>query len=136
MSMTAAIAIVAFVAADVPKDAKEAFQGGWKLTRFAKLRRETPAKELEKGKVVIQGDNLIFTLAGQNTKMTYSLDPKADPPAIDLKSENAPGKVIRGIYKLEKDKLTICFGIEDSARPTEFKTGRDDSIMVLERAKK
>lgn len=138
MSVFAAVAFVAFTAAGAPKekDAKEAFQGEWKLTRFAKLGRETAAKELEKGKVVVAGEKMTLTLGGSNSEMTFTLDPKADPPAIDLRSEKAGGKVIRGIYKLEKDKITICFGIENSARPTEFKTGRDDSIMVLERAKR
>jgi len=37
---------------------------------------------------------------------------------------------------LEKDTLTICFGIENSARPTKFKSGRDTGLVVLERVKK
>jgi hypothetical protein len=50
---------------------------------------------------------------------------------------------MRGIYKIEKDQLTICFGIigpgEDqkaiSKRPSNFAPGPGKQILVFQRAK-
>ena len=48
-------------------------------------------------------------------------------------------KVLRGIYKLDGDKLMICYAYDpDLPRPTEFKTkaGERGYLYVLERVKK
>lgn len=118
--------------ADDTKGALDSLQGEWKYLSFTKLGRDNP-DVVKNGKVVIKGDEVTFSFDGEDTTTSFTLDPKADPPTIDMK---AGKKLIRGIYKLEKAKLTICFGIENSRRPTEFKSGGDDSIMVLERVKK
>lgn len=140
MNALVAIALSSMIAAqdpkaEDPKMAQVAFQGEWKLTTWAKLGRDYPKEKLEKSKVVVKDDAMSMTLDGKTTDMTFTLDPKADPPALDYRSDRS-NKVIRGIYKLEKDKITICFGIENSPRPTEFKAGGDNSIMVMERVKK
>ena len=140
MNTLVAIALSSIIAAqdpkaEDPKKAQEAFQGEWKLTTWAKLGRDFPKEKLKNSKVVVKGDAMSMTLDEQTTDMTFTLDPKADPPALDFRSEGNK-RVIRGIYKLERDKITICFGIEGSTRPTEFKASRDNSIMVIERVKK
>jgi uncharacterized protein (TIGR03067 family) len=140
MSALVAIALSSMIAAhdpkaEDPKAALDAFQGEWKLTTWAKLGRPFPKDKLENSKVVVKEGAFSMTLDEQTTDMTFALDPKAEPPALDFRSEGNK-RLIRGIYKREKDKITICFGIENSPRPTEFKAGRDTSIMVLERAKK
>jgi uncharacterized protein (TIGR03067 family) len=121
---------------DPPKKPEEILRGEWKFLSFTKLNRENP-KLVEKGKVVVADGKFTIRFEDQDDTLDFWLDPKADPPAIDFKSPKGGDKfTIRGIYKLEKDKLTICFGIENSARPTEFKPGKDNSVMVLERVKK
>ena len=137
MSLLTAIALAsfapAFSSADDAKKAVESLQGEWRYLTFTKLKRDNP-EVVKNGKVVIKGDEITFNLGDDNTTVSFTLDPKAEPPAIDWKVGGMT--VIMGIYKLDKDKLTICFGIEGSARPTEFKTGKNNSIMVLERVKK
>ena len=48
------------------------------------------------------------------------------PPAKDAKDKSF------GIYRLEKDKLTICLGQSAETRPKEFKLAREESQMLLE----
>jgi uncharacterized protein (TIGR03067 family) len=74
--------------------------------------------------------------------MTFQLDPTREPPTIDLDyflgTEKVPG---RGIYRLEGDRLTICYRLNRGAvspeRPTEFVThpGRQEMMLILQREK-
>ena len=65
------------------------------------------------------------------------------PRHIDFTPQDGPqkDKTIRGIYKLEKGKLTMCFGAAkdaESTRPTKFsgEQGSKCLLIVLEKIKK
>jgi uncharacterized protein (TIGR03067 family) len=65
---------------------------------------------------------------------TYKIDPKKDPKEIDITS--ADGKTVqKGIYKIEKDTLTICqlrkAAAADAKRPAEFDATKRDDVVVL-----
>jgi uncharacterized protein (TIGR03067 family) len=72
---------------------------------------------------------------------TIRLDPTQRPKAIDLFTADEQQAGILGIYKLERDKLTLCLNIHGRAgRPREFAAKpRDDKeptvLDVYERAK-
>jgi RNA polymerase sigma-70 factor (ECF subfamily) len=73
---------------------------------------------------------------GKDRKKTFQLDPKKSPKEMDLTSLDGQekGQTAACIYKLEKDKLTLCipyFVKDPTIRPKEFKAGEDDGIMVL-----
>jgi uncharacterized protein (TIGR03067 family) len=50
---------------------------------------------------------------------TMTFPPSSWPPHVDVRVAGS-GKVLRGIFKLEGDALTICYAEEGKARPTEF----------------
>lgn len=144
MRLLAAVALTASLAAislakDEPKDAQDALQGEWKIVEFVKGGKATDAAKL--GAVTIKGDQLTIRDGKRDEPATFTLDPKAKPPAIDIRPGNAGAKkdaVIKGIYKLEKDRLTIAFGGDGTERPKEFKSeaGSKTGLFVLERVKK
>jgi uncharacterized protein (TIGR03067 family) len=66
------------------------------------------------------------------------LDATKDPKWVDLSAERLGDRTLKGIYRLDGDKLTICYAYDpDSPRPTEFKTmpGGITYMYVLERVK-
>jgi uncharacterized protein (TIGR03067 family) len=86
--------------------------------------------------MTVHGDN------GRERKKTFKLEPAKTPKEIDITSLDGQEKDTTAacIYKLEKDRLTICmpyFVKDSSVRPKEFKAGADDGIMLmtLERVK-
>jgi uncharacterized protein (TIGR03067 family) len=144
MNLLVALAL-APVAAPVPKadplqEAKQNFQGEWKMVKYVSGRAADDPQEVTDGKMVVTGDKLTVHFRGEE-RGTFTLDPKADPPTIDITmAMKNLGKdvVVKGIYKLEKDKLTVCFGLNATARPKEFKVekGTDTAMFVLERVKR
>jgi uncharacterized protein (TIGR03067 family) len=80
--------------------------------------------------VVIQDMNVGLRVDGK-----VKVDPKASPKTMDIVLEKGTRQ---GIYRLEGDKLTICWGAEkDSSRPKEFtgEKGTKQQLMTFKRFK-
>jgi uncharacterized protein (TIGR03067 family) len=85
-----------------------------------------------------------ITVEGSDAGYTYQLDATKEPKQIDITMVHsaADSKVRIGIYKIEKDTLTICQLITskakaDAKRPEEFDpTKRDDVVVLTFRKKK
>jgi len=84
-------------------------------------------------------DKIVTTLEDRTSEWKYRADPKKNPKEIDLTPGGGPsaGKTLKGIYKIEKDVLTICHvrtgvdGAEKKDRPSEFDAKKRDDVVIL-----
>jgi uncharacterized protein (TIGR03067 family) len=126
------IGLALVVGAPAPKDAKadpSKVEGDWVAESYILGGKES---EREKGRVFRFADGKI-TMVGRREDVEYKLDPKADPPHIDLipigKEKADP---ILGIYKLDGDTLVICFPKGGKAdRPAKFESPDGSQIVLL-----
>jgi uncharacterized protein (TIGR03067 family) len=137
----AALALLTFAAAPVPKNLPKAPatpEGDWTLVEL--VHNGMPGQMEYLGAAVTLKDGK-FTIANatRNEALTFKFDAKATPATMDLKAgEKDEGPVVPAIFKLEADKLTICFVHGGGDRPTKFEStaGSNLSLLVLERVKK
>ena len=127
---------------DKTGDEAKKLQGEWQVVeiqvRGKKLTKENDAqtKDME---FVFKDDAMTARSqsSGAERKKTFKLDPSKSPKVIDITSLDGheKGKTAACIYKLEKDRLTICIPYfppaDPSKRPTKFQSGADDGMMLL-----
>jgi RNA polymerase sigma factor (sigma-70 family) len=122
---------------------QERLAGLWQAVALEANGQPAPAEAVRAFRIRIQGDRIVFNPDGENREHRFTLDPKAQPKAMDLIPGDGPQKGQRlpcAIYRLEGDKLTLCLDKEGEAgkRPTAFKTAAGDgfALLTLERVKK
>jgi RNA polymerase sigma factor (sigma-70 family) len=119
-------------------------QGEWKLEYVEIDGRPQKLEHFQTIRLVIQGDRATLGRnEGHDETGSVKLDPTKQPKAIDLNLTPYGGPADQvltspGIYKLEGDKLTICYAPHLDAgqlRPTEFETAKEGGrLWVLVRS--
>ena len=126
-------ALVALAADDKPVGP----DGVYKVTALTKGGKKAPDEELKAlESLTIKGDKMTMKIAGVGTHTaSIKVDAKAKPATIDLIPDDGPdkGETKPGIWKLEKDVLTIALAEgKDAKRPADFNgKGKDDIVIVL-----
>jgi uncharacterized protein (TIGR03067 family) len=118
----------------------EKFQGKWVQVSMTIDGKAFEEDEMKDRSVVFKGEKLTL-LYKDKERGTISLkvDPSKSPAQIDTTNEDGPAKGggMKGIYKFDGDKLTLCFVLNSKDRPTEFasKPGSGALLFVHKRAK-
>jgi uncharacterized protein (TIGR03067 family) len=102
----------------------------WTLTEMelgGKVQKESSGKWTFNGSVLtMRADD------GPDVEFQYELRPGKSPPQIDLYANAKAGKLtLKGIYKLDGDKLVLCVVAASQDRPTEFKTTKDNGAVMF-----
>ena len=129
-------------AAGVDEPGLKKLQGKWQLTGQEHGGKKAAAKE-------VAGITLEVSKAGFTTRegvdvkedaSVVHLDAKARPAALDLKITAGPDldKVVKGVWKLEGETLTVCIAEPGKDRPKEFKAseGTGHTLLVFKKLKK
>ncbi|MFO0965742.1 MAG: TIGR03067 domain-containing protein [Gemmataceae bacterium] len=124
-------------AGDEKTKALEALSGDWRIKEIQGGKFD----KVEKGKepsLTFSGKEVVVKIAGMEETLKVELDPSKKPAHMDFTPTSDSDRTVVGIYKLEKDKLTICVSAgADKKRPDDFVLGGDSTriLVVLERVK-
>jgi uncharacterized protein (TIGR03067 family) len=139
-----AVALLALVAADTKKTDAERLAGVW-LVEAASQGNTDAISRVWTSTLTIDGEKFSlskFMTAPHDLKGKFTLGSSKSLKTIDLKTEEfdltplgapvkLPASMLRGIYKLDGDRLTVRFPMEsDGKRPTAFDGVADKEAQV------
>lgn len=123
---------------DAQKDELKKLSGTFTVTSFERDGKKSTAEELKKMKVIQKGAEWSFHVGDEITTGKDTPYPDKTPnKEINSTYTNGPAvnKVVKGIYKIEGDSITYCWGDVDKDRPSDYSTKADSgqTLMVLKR---
>jgi uncharacterized protein (TIGR03067 family) len=124
----------------VKKDMAQ-LQGEWSMVSGSADGQPMPDEMRKQMKRVCRGDEATTTMAGQlYIKAKITIDPSKKPKTIDYQMTDGftKGKKQLGIYEVDGDTFSSCFGKPGAERPTEFtsKPGDGRTLSVWKREKR
>jgi uncharacterized protein (TIGR03067 family) len=116
---------------DATKDDTKKLQGTW-----LKVHAVPPNNGEGEGTLVFSGQSMRYTLSGSVIgDYALRIDAQKKPKVFDFKGTGGQveGLVYRGIYRLERHTLTICYVRSENERdrPSDFDAAKDGVIMSV-----
>ncbi len=131
--------IAGLIGSSAIDDDRDWQQGTWTVEAFESAGVATPPEIRATIERVVEGDHVVWKRQGKAfAGTTMTIDPAAQPKAIDLVSDGGPqrGEPVLGIYRRDGDRLTVCMAARGDPRPSAFDApkGSGRTLYVLRKA--
>jgi len=113
--------------------------GKWEVVQWLQGGTEMAVNENSVHEYTPDGKRILNLGGTIEEGRTYELQPKSDPPAVDLTRKlGDTTDHFRAIYKIEKGKLILCIGLPAGDRPTTFESTNENQwiLMTFKRVEK
>jgi uncharacterized protein (TIGR03067 family) len=122
-----------FVAADADANKKDqdAMQGDWHCEKFVRDGQAASDDEAQALFRHVKGDSFAtFRFRKKGSAGKFTLDASKSPRQIDFVFEMPKGLQMKGIYKIEGDKLTLCYAGPKGERPAAFESKEESGVTL------
>ena len=108
-------------------------QGVWHIARFDSAGTAIPAAALNAAEIHVTGDRFLSTGMGQDYEGRFVIEATRTPKHIDLTFTSGPQNGTRnlGIYRLDRDRWTLCLSMQGGARPRKFAANGDGIVLEV-----
>jgi uncharacterized protein (TIGR03067 family) len=98
--------------------------GKWQAVEAELAGRKMPDEATKGLQLTIDGEKYVVATNEGEDRGTVRILADEKPSAMDITGTDGPnkGKTFLAIYKVEGDKLVVCYDLTGKARPKEFKT--------------
>jgi uncharacterized protein (TIGR03067 family) len=114
-------------------------QGDWAAESMVRDGQKFPDEDAQAYFRTVKGNSYtVFRFNKAASKGTMKLDASKNPKTIDFVLEGGKTPPIAGIYSLEGNTLTLCYGQPGQPRPTKLASEADsgNTLSVWTREKK
>ncbi len=117
---------------DLDRDEFAKVQGTWQIVTAEVSSRPWTKEQLEKAVLTLNGAKFNLADADRSVRGSLALNVKQSPKHFNGIAELSQNETIvaYGIYKLDKDTLTLCYNLKKS-RPTEFRSLPESGTVLI-----
>jgi len=124
--MKTMLALISLAVVLLPASAedKPKMDGTWQLTKGVLAGTDFPEEIIKSIKLSIKGNEYEVTVQGQTIKGSATLDESTTPKRMKVNDKTGPNaeKTIHAIYEVTKDELKVCYNMDGTEYPKEFKS--------------
>jgi len=107
--------------------------GKWQAVEAELAGKKFPAEVTTGIQLAIDGEKYLVTTNDGEDRGTVRCFADEKPSAMEITGTDGPnkGKTFLAIYKLDGEKLVVCYDLTGKARPKEFKTEPKSMLFLV-----
>ena len=113
---------------------EERLAGRWVMASLMINGENAPEEQVVSARLRVEGNRYTPQFEGKDISETFKIDADTKPRSIDFTYTDGPrkGETVKGIYKLEGDRYTMCRPLlAEAPRPTEFSSAPESGLVVV-----